>query len=397
MFDASRRRFMMLSAAALAARGEALDSADEILLRPRRSVEALERARVLPAAQRYLSEAPRTIVSAPAPHSAGGLHDYYSEADYFWPDPNNPNGPYVNRDGESNPANFNTHRELLIRLGIQVPALAAAWLLAGRREFAEHASSHLRAWFVTPATRMNPNLQYAQAVRGASTGRSYGIIDTLHLAEVAQAAIVLQKGAVLSGSDWYGTLDWFDEYLTWLERSDPGQKERDAKNNHGTCWIVQAAAFARLVGKATVLQACRERLTTVVFPTQIAPDGSFPLELARTKPYGYSLFDLDALGMAAQILSDGSGDLWLYKLGDGRGLAACFRFMAPYIANKQTWPYRQDVQYFDHLPVRQPSLLFAGLAYRNRQYLDLWQRLDPDPTVNEVIRNHPFRQPILWM
>lgn len=397
MVDISRRGFLMLGAATLAARRETSDLVDDILLHPRPEVEACERARVLVAAQRYLREAPKTIVSVPAPHSVGGLHDYYSEADYFWPDPKNPKGPYVNRDGESNPANFNTHRELLIRVSIQVPALAAAWLLTQRHEFAEAAVTHLRAWFITEATRMNPNLEYAQAVRGVSTGRSYGIIDTVHLAEVAEAARVLHKGGVLLGSDWQGTLTWFDQYLTWLLGSDPGGKERDAKNNHGTCWIVQAAAFGRLVGNASVLQACRERLTTVIFPTQLALDGSLPLELARTKPYGYSLFNLDALGMAAQILSGETTDLWSYKLADGRGLGACIRFMAPYIANKQAWPFRHDVQYFDDLPVRQPSLLFAGLAYRNREYVELWQRLDPDPTIAEVIRNHPFRQPILWI
>ncbi len=160
---------------------------------------------------------------------------------------------------------------------------------------------------------------------------------------------------------------------------------------------MQAASFGRLVGDESVRNLCRDRLKTVVFPGQLAPDGSFPLELARTKPYGYSLFDLDALGMAAHILSDGSNDLWTFRLSDGRDLAASFKFMAPYIADKSTWPYRHDVQYFDDLPVRQPSLLFAGLAYRNREYLDLWQRLDPDPTVPEVIRNHPYRQPVLWM
>ena len=397
MFHFSRREFLSLGAAALAARGFAISTTEDILQHPRQSVETLERPRVLTAARRYLQESPRTIVSAPAPRSAGSLHDYFSEADYFWPDPKNPSGPYVNRDGESNPGNFNAHRLLLIRLSIQMPALASAWRLTRKPEFAEHAAAHLRAWFIDPATRMNPNLQYAQAVHGVTTGRSYGIIDTLHLVEVAQAAIILHDGGALAESDWQGTRTWFAEYLNWMQTSVPGQKERDAKNNHGSCWLLQAAEFAMLTGNAGVVRESCDRLKSTLLATQIAPDGGFPLELARTKPYGYSLFNLDVLGMLAHVLSKTSDNLWEYSLPDGRGLAVCFRFITPFIANKQAWPYRHDVQYFDDLPVRQPSLLFAGLAYRSREYLDLWNQLDPDPQVPEVIRNHPIRQPLLWL
>lgn len=396
MPELSRRRFLSLSAAVVAARGKSFGSDDEILKHPRKTVEALERSRVLSAAEKYLHELPKTLVSAPAPRSAGGVHDYFSEADYFWPNPKDPGGPYINRDGESNPANFNTHRMLLIRLSIQMPALAAAWLLTKRKDFAEHAAAHLRAWFIEPATRMNPNLQFAQAVHGVTTGRSWGIIDTLHLVEVAQAAIVLHNGDAISASDWQGVQHWFADYLEWMQTSDPGSKERDAKNNHGSCWHLQAAAFALLTGDHDALAVFRDRFKNSLIPAQVAADGSFPLELARTKPYGYSLFNLDALGMLAHVLSSGTDNLWDFALPDGRGLATCFRFMAPFIANKQSWSYRHDIQYFDDLPVRQPSLLFAGLAYGNSAYIDLWKGLDPNPQVPEVIRNHPIRQPVLW-
>ena len=397
MLNFSRREFLALGAAAIAGRGFTISSTEDILQHPRQNIETLERPRVLTAARRYLKEPPRTLVSAPATRSAGGLHDYFSEADYFWPDPKHPNGPYVNRDGESNPANFNAHRLLLIRLSIQMPALASAWRLTRQPEFAEHAAANLRAWFIDPATRMNPNLQYAQAVHGVATGRSYGIIDTLHLVEVAQAAIILHDGGALAESDWHGTRSWFAEYLNWMQTSVPGQKERDAKNNHGSCWLLQAGEFANITGDDRVVRESRDRFKSALLPTQIAPDGGFPLELARTKPYGYSLFNLDILGMLAYMLTTSSDNLWEYALPDGRSLAVCFRFMAPFIKNKKSWPYRRDVQYFDDLPVRQPSLLFAGLAYSNREYLNLWKNLDPDPQVPEVIRNHPIRQPLLWL
>lgn len=393
----SRRKFLHLSA--LAAAGAPIASAE---LRgpwahPRREVEAIDRPWVLRAADRYLHEPPRTITSARAPRSAGGLHDYFSEGDYWWPNPKEPNGPYIRRDGESNPDNFVAHRELLIRLSVQMPVLTAAWVLTGRHDFAEHAVAHLRTWFVDSATRMNPNLEYAQAIHGIDTGRSIGVIDTVHLVEVAQAAIVLNQRHAIDPATEQGTRQWFSEYLHWLTTSDRGLEERAAKNNHGSCWLLQAAEFAAHVGDEGVRAACRDRFKNTLVPNQIAANGSFPLELARTKPYSYSLFDLDILGMCARVLSEPHDDLWTYRPAGGAGLEASFAFMVPYIRNKSAWPHRHDVEYFDDLPVRQPSLLFAGLAYQRRDYLDLWQRLNPEPTVPEIIRNHPVRQPILWM
>jgi len=360
-----------------------------------------ERGRVLSAANAYLRQAPATITSVRAVRSAGGLHDFYSEGDYWWPDPKDPNGPYIQRDGMSNPANFTAHRELMVRLSLQMPALAAAWKLTRERAYAERAVEHLRAWFVTPATRMNPNLEYAQAIHGRDTGRSIGIIDTVHLCEVAQAARVLLRGGALADADVRGTQGWFTEYLAWLTTSKRGEQERDTKNNHASCWLLQAASFAALTGDDGVTGYCRTRLQQTILTDQLAPNGSFPRELARTKPYSYSLFNLDIIGVSAQVLSTPGYDLWAWRGADGRSsdrsLEQAFRFLMPYVADKSTWPYKKDVEYWNDLPVRQPSLLFAALAYREPSWIAVWRRLDPDPTVAEIIRNHPVRQPLLWL
>src|SRR5262245_31006434 len=134
------------------------------LIQPQKfDVAAFDRNRVLKAANQYLSEAPITITATSSPRSGGGKHDYFSEGDYWWPDPKNPDGPYIQRDGMSNPDNFVAHRHAMIRMSLQVPALAAAWMLTKEERYAAHATKHLHAWFLDPATLMNPNLQYAQA------------------------------------------------------------------------------------------------------------------------------------------------------------------------------------------------------------------------------------------
>lgn len=379
-----RRSFLQAAAAFPAASLFAADSLD---------LKAEERPRVLRNAAKYLNEPPVTVTAASSPRSTGGKHDYFSEGDYWWPDPANPNGPYIQRDGMSNPDNFNDHRLALIRLSLIVPAMAAAYTLTGERKYADHAAVHLRAWFVDDATRMNPNLQYAQAIHGRFTGRGTGIIDTLHLVEVARAAPRIDMPA----RDLAAVKQWFTEYLKWMNTSANGKTERDAKNNHGTCWVTQVAAFAQLTGDEEMTEYCRGRFRTVLIPNQEAADGSFPEELRRTKPYSYSLFNLEALSIIAQTLTTPQNNLWTWTLPDGRGMGRAMAYMYPFMADKSKWTKPPDVMYFKDWPVRQQSLLFSGLALNQPEYVALWKKLDPDPAVEEVIRNWPVRQPLLWV
>lgn len=391
----SRREFCALAGGAAASLADTRGWAATAAKGGYELVASTDRERILSAANKYLSEAPVTVTASHSERSPGGPHDFYSEGDYWWPDPKNPGGPYIRRDGETNPANFNGHREAMVRLSLIVPALTAAWMLTHQKKYADHAGKHLRAWLVDPTTKMNPNLQYAQAIFGVNKGRGIGIIDTLHLVEVARAATLLNNASALnSGSE---VRRWFADYLEWMRTSKNGQEERDAQNNHGTCWVLQAGEFARFTGNTEVMDWCRDRFRTILVPKQIALDGSLPLELARTKPYSYSLFNMDVLCGVAQSLSTRQDDLWTFSTPDGRGLAKMMEFMVPFINDKSKWPFAHDVEHWDDFPVRNPALLFAGLAYNKPEYITVWKRLNPDPAVPEVIRNFPIRQPLLWI
>ncbi|WP_246153347.1 alginate lyase family protein [Terriglobus albidus] len=358
-------------------------------------VASTDRQRIMTAARNYLALKPATVTSFPSDRSPGGPHDFFSEADYFWPNPADPNGPYINRDGQSNPNNFNGHRKAMIALSLQVPALTAAWLLTRDRRYAEHAASHLRAWFVTPDTRMNTNLEYSQGVHGVTTGRNFGIIDTLHLVEVARAASHIAP-AVMSSADQQALRAWFRDYLHWLKTSEKGIAEKKTLNNHAVCWALQAAEFARLIDDQQTRQEVAEQYKTVFMPDQLGKDGSFPKELARTKPYSYSIFNFDVAAMLCQSLRDSSENLYEFKLADGRGICKAGEFLYPYLKDKSSWPYKKDVEHFDSLPVRSPGLLFTGLECNQQQYIALWKTMNPDPSDAEIIRNYPVRQPLLW-
>lgn len=340
---------------------------------------------------------PASITAVRCARSPGKPDDYYSEGDYWWPDLQNPGGPFVRRDGHTNPQGFFQHRWLLLRFARHVAALVAAFQVTRNARYAHHAVCHLRAWFVDAPTRMNPSLHYAQAIPGVCTGRGIGLIDTIHLAEVARAVIALDDGSALCGPDRRQIKAWFGQYLGWLVAHPYGVAERHEKNNHGTCWYFQAAAFARLVEDEATLSDCRRAFEQTLLPDQMGPDGSFPLELARTKPYAYSIFNLDVLAGLCQLVSTPDRDLWRFETPSGHSLAKGLAFLFPYLQDKLGWPHAHDVMYWDAWPVRQPCLLFGGLALRAPAYLTLWQTLEPDPREPEIRRNLPIRQPLLWL
>jgi hypothetical protein len=363
----------------------------------RKEIIAVLRGQVLKEADRAMHEQPVTVTAQSSPRSAGGIHDFCSEGDYWWPNPQYPDSPYVQKDGMTNPENFVAHRLAMIRLSRIVGALASAYIVTGDQKYVTQALKHCKAWFVDTATMMNPNLLYAQAIKGRATGRGIGIIDTIQLMEVVQGLVAMQAAKNMDRRALVAIKSWFEKYLQWLTTHSYAKDEMNAANNHGTCWVMQVAVFAKFTGDQPLLAFCRDRYKNVLLPKQMNTDGSFPLELRRTKPYGYSIFNLDAMATICQALSTGEDDLWKYETTDGKSIRKGIGFLYPFLADKNKWSYTKDVMYWDNWPVAQPALVFGANAYDNPQWFATWKQLDHWPAVEEVIRNLPVRNPIIWM
>lgn len=355
------------------------------------------RKHILDDANWAMQQQPVTVTAETCPRSAGTKHDFYSEGDYWWPDSLKPEGPYIQRDGLTNPQNFVAHRLAMIRFSRIVGSLASAYKITGDKKYVKKAFEHIDAWFVNPGTRMNPSLLFAQAIKGRMTGRGIGIIDTIHLMEVAQAMKIMEKDKSIDRIQLANVKKWFQEYIGWLTTHQYGKDEMEAKNNHGTCWVMQVASFASLTGDQKILEFCRNRYKTLLLPSQMATDGSFPLELKRTKPYGYSLFNLDAMAMICQILSSKSDDLWKYQTEDGKGIRKGIEYLYPFVEDKSKWQLKPDVMYWENWPVAQPFLVFGAAEFKNQNWLNTWKKLDHAPKVEEVIRNLPIRNPVIWI
>jgi hypothetical protein len=360
-------------------------------------IQTLDYDRIINSANKYLNEDPVTVTSFICERSMGGKNDFYSEGDYWWPNPDDPEGPYIRRDGNTNPDNFIAHRKAMRNLSVWVPSLVAAYKLTGNEKYADRALVHLVAWFINKETMMNPNLLFAQAIKGRVSGRGIGIIDTIHLIEVAKAIQTLKESGYLNDYNFNNLVAWFNEYTNWLTTSSYGIDERDHGNNHSAWWVAQVAAFSQLTGNKENLAFCRKFYKEVILSSQMDTLGRFTDELTRTKPYSYSLFNLEAFSLICELLSNKEDNLWNYSTSDGKSVKLALEFMYPFVKDKTKWPYPPDIAHFDELPVRGSALLFGGLAYKIKQYIELWKTLEPDPTDEELIRTFVIRQPLLWV
>jgi len=396
----------------------------------RPDVASIDRSRILAAADRYLGLPPTPLTSLPCPRSLGTAHDYYSEAD---PDMDydtatgDGEGPAEAKKAKTEPL-FTAHRDALFQLGLAVPALSAAYLLTAEDRYAQHAILHLRAWFVDPATRMSPRLDYGHVVLKPAlpadqvdpyavtssaqhpAGSFEGILETLPLVEVAISIPFLSASPGFTADDRSSVHAWFAAYLQWLiNPEDSGPRlpalARDQKDHHATSWLLQTSAYSWLAVPAgdaaraedSALAHLRHRFRTITLRAQIKYDGTFPHELDSPNPYRNSLFNLDMLAGICQLLSTRFEGVWDYELDDGPGMRSAIAYHFPFIANRATWPFRADATDFDLLPLRRASLLLSARAYDRPEYAALWMRLNPGPAPPEILRTLPIKQPLLWI
>ena len=264
-------------------------------------------------------------------------------------------------------------------MGYNTQTLALAWYFTGDEKYAARAASQLRAWFLDSATRMTPHLRFSQLFRGNPEERGSGIIDTRWFIEAVQAAGLIEGSASWRPSDKAALQQWFKSYLDWLLTSPNGAHERAARNNHGSWYAAQTAAYSRYVGDTArvgqIVEGARERIGW-----QIKPDGSQPIELERTRSMHYSGFNIEALSRLAEIARTLNIDLWSYTAPSGGSLRVAIDHLAKYIASGEKWPGQQiDEVETDLLVIH---LRRARAAFGSDKYDRVLHRL-PDTLVRQ--------------
>jgi hypothetical protein len=325
------------------------------------------RTGVIPDAVRTNADAalragPWTVTAHRPENVTAGPNDYYSEGPYWWPDPRNPKGPYIRKDGQRNPARFMGNRTDLGNMCTAVLALGMGGFLLADKACGEHAAKVLSTWFVEPKTRMNPNLEYGQAVRGINTGRGTGLIDTVSLIHAAQGIWLLERAGMLPPSTASLVRTWYADFLTWMTTSQKGLDEKKSGNNHATWWTAQVAAYGALTSNSEALAMAWNHYRTVLVPGEIRPDGSCPREEERTNSLSYSAMNLDAFSVICRIaqMNSISPDLWAFRTANGVGVSTAFDYLAPYIAHPERWK-KEQISKFTADGTFFPALAGVGL------------------------------------
>lgn len=285
---------------------------------------------------------------------SGDKHDYMSLAPYHWPDPTKPDGlPYIRKDGQTNPeVKEYKDKEYQPQLCAEVHTLALAYYFSGEKVYAQHAAKLLRVWFLDTATRMNPNLNFAQAIKGVNTGRGAGLIDSRHYVKVIDAIGLLQGSKYWTTNDQKGMQKWFAGFLEWMQTSKNGMHEMKTLNNHGAWYDAQRLSMAlftenKELAKKVVLNAA-DRLDQ-----QMDNDGKFPKEMERTISLHYTTFVMNAFFTIAQMADYAGIDLWTMKTPSGKSLKKGFDALYPYISQEKTWEGQQikPFEYEDAYPL----------------------------------------------
>lgn len=347
-------------------------------------------AKLLLEAEEALKMSPVSVMDKKLTAPSGDKHDYMSLGPYWWPDPKKPDGlPYIRRDGQVNPESRtnDTDRPAFGRMIKAVDTLAIAWYFTEKPAYTEHAAKLLRTWFLDPATKMNPDLQFGQAIPGKVLGRDIGIIDTRGLMRIADAATLLEGSKAWTNKDRQQMKAWCKSYLNWLRTSKHGLGEEKRYNNHATWYDGQVVSLALYVGDKDLAEKILQRVKTMRIDKHFSPDGSQKHELARTKSFGYSVMNLDGFFCLAQMGDKAGVDLWNYESTDGRGVRKALDFLAPYADPEKKWPHKQISSYSG---LKLLSLLRrAATAYEHQRYEELITKLD----ANEVRSN---RIQLLW-
>ncbi|NBR72315.1 MAG: hypothetical protein EBT75_09530 [Proteobacteria bacterium] len=227
-----------------------------------------------------------------------------------------------------------------------VEYLALAYYMTGEEKYGAEAARFLRGFFLDEKTKMNPHLNYGQSVPGKTEGRGSGLIDTRGFMGLPDVLKLLEKCPAWTTKDRERMREWWAAYGEWMQTSKIGLDEKKATNNHGAAYDVQLAAVLVMAGKEDEARKVLGESLPARLDAHITAEGKQPRELARTKSWSYSCFNLKNIckgGVMSQALGV---PFWDHQGPEGRGsLKKAMLFLVPFLKNPGSWPEKQITKF----------------------------------------------------
>ncbi len=342
--------------------------------------------------RRFLTLPIRTVVDKGAVPPSGDKHDFFSIGRYFWPNAQTADGlPWVRRDGDVNPTGFSElyDKQASDDMFSAVAILGQGYFFHGEEAMVARAAEYVTKWFVDPATRMHPNLNFAEGVPGKAFGRAQGIMAFSKMVDLLDALALVQDSPSWTPEVASGLRAWISEFYVWLGTHPNALREGEARNNHGTYFDAQQAALALYLGKQDEARAIVEAAKERRIATPIEPTGLQPFEVERANSWFYSTFNLRGLMDLAAIGERVGVDLWRYETADGRGIRKALDLLVAVVQGTEPWPYAGEVEEGRIYEL----LLRASKAYGEPRYAQIAEAL---PAVDESEERSRRILRLLW-
>jgi hypothetical protein len=337
------------------------------------TVDAVRRLRA--EADKRLREGPWSVTADRPVGLNLDAHDYYGEAPFWWPDPANPAAPWVRREGRVNADRFVANKTALDATCDSIFTLGLASFFLDDPRYGRHAAHLINNWFLNPKTRMNPSLEYSEAIRGVNQARG-GTIGGRVFVRAVQGMEFLAQSGQWDAKEAAATHKWFEEYLRWLTHSKTAIDEKSSGSLRASWWTAQVAAIATFLDDKAAGQMAFNYYRDAVFPRQVGAEANTPREEERSRSLTYSAFNAEGMATTCRIAQAQGVDLWSTQGKGGATLATVIAYLAPHLADRKKWDKEQiaefeaDGIYF---------LAFAGMGMKKPEYVTLYHQLEhPD-------------------
>lgn len=263
---------------------------------------------------------------------SGSKNDYYSLARYYWPNKNKrSNSSYVYRDGVVNPEiNSIPDHDMLANISSDVYTLGLAYYFSGEEKYVTKINSLIKVFFVDARTKMNPNLKFAQLIKGSNKNSNVtiGAVSFVNLIDGLQ---LVSNSKSVDSQSFRSVRGWFGQFANWIVNQKSLDKERYANNNTGIYYTVQVTTYSMFSGNQEYAKTFFSAQSKRIIKEQIDSEGKLVNELKRAKPWDYVSYTVSALSDLHSLSNRLSIPV--------QGIDKVFDWLKPYANGKVQWNY----------------------------------------------------------